>query len=121
MVRAHSPAPFASRTYHVLDVSAVHRLRGGRAALDVTVGRMEPTPSENAHIAVDDLLTVVATAADDLTTFHAALSQARIAQLPPYPRATVMLTVRIIDHLKTVEQELRDVMTALGLSKSPRS
>jgi hypothetical protein len=82
---------------------------------------MEPTPAETVHLAIDDLLAVVAKAADDLQMFHAAVSRARIAPLPPFPRATVTLTASIVDHLQKVEQELREVLTALGLPGSPSS
>jgi hypothetical protein len=75
------------------------------------------SPVETVHAAVDDLLFAVARAADDLQAFHAAVSHAhaRLGPLPPFPRATVALTARIIDHLKDVDEELREVMTALGL------
>jgi hypothetical protein len=82
---------------------------------------MEPTPADTVHLAIDDLLVVVAKAADDLQMFHAALSRARIAPVPPYPRATVTLTSSIIEHLQRVENELREVLTALGLPGSPSS
>ena len=80
----------------------------------------EPTPAETVNVAVDDLLLVVAKTIDDLRTFHAVVSRARIARVPPFPRATVAVTLRIIDHLKEVEHELRDVLTGLGLPESPR-
>ena len=82
---------------------------------------MEPTPAETVHVAIDDLLAVVAKAADDLKMFHDAVARARIAPLPPFPRATVTLTSSIIDHLQKVEQELREVLKALGLPGSPSS
>jgi hypothetical protein len=61
---------------------------------------MDPTPADAAHEALDGLLVVVAKAADDLKTFHAAVSQARLAPLPPFPRAAMMMTVRVVDHLR---------------------
>jgi hypothetical protein len=82
---------------------------------------MEPTPAETVHLAIDDLLAVVAKAADDLHMFHAAVSRARIAPVPPFPRATVALTSNIIGHLKKIEDELREVLMALGLPESPNS
>jgi hypothetical protein len=82
---------------------------------------MEPTPTETVHLAIDDLLTVVAKAADDLQLFHAAVSRARIAELPPFPRATVTLTSSVIEDLQKVEHQLREILTALGLSGSPAS
>jgi len=79
----------------------------------------EPTPAEIVRVAIDDLLLVVAKAADDLRTFHAAVSRARIAPLPPFPRATVAVTSSIIKKLQQVDEELREVLIALGLSQSP--
>jgi hypothetical protein len=52
--------------------------------------------------------------AEDLHAFHDALAKARIAPLPPFPRATLVVTERIIDDLKRVERDLRDVLVALG-------
>ena len=79
----------------------------------------EPTPEDTVHVAIDDLLTVVDKAADDLRMFHTAVSQAQIAPLPPFPRATVVLTLRIVEHLRTIEEELREVLEALGLAEPP--
>ena len=79
----------------------------------------EPTPAETVHVAVDDLLAVVANAAEDLQAFHAALSHARIAPVPPFPRATVVLTLRVMTQLRRIEEELREVLVALGLPGSP--
>ncbi len=79
----------------------------------------EPTPADTVQLAIDDLLAVVAKTADDLRAFHAAVSRARVASMPPFPRATVVLTVRIIDHLRKTEEELREVLLALGLADSP--
>jgi hypothetical protein len=77
---------------------------------------MEPTPSEIVHSAVDALLLVVAKSAEDLNAFHAAVGKARSSGLPPFPRATVVVAERIIDNLKLVEQDLRDMLVDLGLS-----
>ena len=85
------------------------------------ISGMEPTPAETVHLAIDDLLAVVAKAADDLHMFHTAVSRARIAPLPPFPRATVALTSSIIERLRKVEHDLREVLTALGLPESPGS
>jgi hypothetical protein len=82
---------------------------------------MEPTPAETVHLAIDDLLVVVAKTADDLRLFHSTVSRARIAPLPPFPRATVTLTLSIIEHLQKAEHQLREVLTALGLPESPSS
>jgi hypothetical protein len=75
---------------------------------------MDPTPAEIVHAAIDTLLLVVATSAEDLHAFHDALAKARIAPLPPFPRATLVVTERIVDDLKRVERDLRDVLVALG-------
>jgi hypothetical protein len=79
----------------------------------------EPTPADIVHVAIEDLLLVVARAADDLRMFHATVSRARIAPLPPFPHASVAMTLRVIKNLHLVEQELRDVLIALGLPESP--
>jgi hypothetical protein len=41
----------------------------------MVVAMDEPTPADTVHVAIDDLLTVVAKAADDLRMFHTAVSQ----------------------------------------------
>jgi len=79
----------------------------------------EPTPADTVQVAIDDLLAVVAKTAEDLRAFHATVSHARVASMPPFPRATVVLTVRIIDHLTETEEQLREVLQALGLTNSP--
>jgi hypothetical protein len=75
---------------------------------------MDPTPAEIVHAAIDALLLVVAQSAEDLHTFHDVVAKARIAPLPPFPRASLVITERIIDDLKRVERDLRDVLVALG-------
>ena len=80
-------------------------------------GMEEPTPAEVVHAALDALLDVVAASADDLRRFHDAVAKARLAPLPPFPRASVLLTKHIIEHLTLVDQELDDVLTALGVTK----
>ena len=85
----------------------------------MVVAMDEPTPANTVRVAIDDLLTVVAKAADDLRMFHTAVSKAHIAPLPPFPRATVVLTLRIVEHLKTIEEELQEVLEALGLPEPP--
>lgn len=80
----------------------------------------EPTSADAAHAAVDALLQVVAQSARDLQAFHDVLARARVAPLPPFPRATVLLTERIIDRLAKVDGELEEVLVALGLER-PRS
>lgn len=76
---------------------------------------MDPTPAEIVHAALDALLTVVAKSADDLRSFHDVVAKARLAPLPPFPRATVVMTERIVEHLTKVDKELREVLGALGL------
>jgi hypothetical protein len=77
---------------------------------------MEPTPAEIVHDAIDALLLVVAKSAEDLNAFQAAVAQARLGPLPPFPRATLGTAERIIDHLKRVEQDLRELLVNLGLA-----
>jgi hypothetical protein len=80
---------------------------------------MEHDPAEKMiHTALDDLLQVVDRSANDLRAFHTTVSRARFDQLAPFPRASLALTTRVIDHLKTVEQDLWEVLTALGLNPS---
>jgi hypothetical protein len=77
---------------------------------------MDPTPAEIVHTAIDELLFVVAKSAEDLHAFHDAVAKARIAPLPPFPRITLVVTERIVNDLKRVEGDLRDVLIALGLA-----
>ena len=76
---------------------------------------MEPTTEETVHLAVDDLLAVVAKTAEDLQLFHQAVSHARLLPETPFPRATVILTSNIIEQLRSVEHQLLEVLAALGL------
>ena len=78
---------------------------------------MDPTPSEIVHTALDTLLTVVGKSADDLRSFHDAVAKARLAPLPPFPRATVVMTEQIVEQLTKVERDLREVLVALGLEE----
>jgi hypothetical protein len=78
---------------------------------------MEPTPNEVVHAALDTLLEVVGKSADDLRLFHARVAKARSAPLPPFPRATVALTERIVDRLTKIDQDLEEVLIALGLAR----
>ena len=80
---------------------------------------MDPAPAETVHVAIDDLLVVVAKAADDLRMFHDTVARAKINPLPPFPRTTVSLTLTVIERLRKVELELREVLRALGLPDSP--
>jgi hypothetical protein len=79
----------------------------------------EPTPVDAANAAVDALLQVVAQSADDLRRFHDVLAHARRSSLPPFPRATLMLTEHIIDHLAKVDTGLEKVLLALGQNLPP--
>lgn len=88
----------------------------GRTALKISYSEaMDPTPSEIVQTALDTLLTVVGKSADDLRSFHDAVAKARLAPLPPFPRTTVVITERIVEQLTKVEQDLREVLVALGL------
>jgi hypothetical protein len=80
----------------------------------------EPTPADVVHAALDALLEVVAASAEDLRLFHEAIAKARLAPLPPFPRVSVLLTKHIIEHLTLVDQELDDVLIALGVPKPSR-
>jgi hypothetical protein len=75
----------------------------------------EPRPVDAANAALDALLGVVAQSLDDLRRFHDVVAHARRSPLPPFPRATVLLTERIIERLTKVETELEEVLLALGL------
>ena len=71
----------------------------------------------DANSALDALLRVVAQSAEDLRRFHDVIAHARRSPLPPLPRASVMLTERIIDRLAQVDNELGEVLLALGLQR----
>jgi hypothetical protein len=75
----------------------------------------ESAATEVVHAALDALLQVIDKSADDLRQFHHAIANARLAPLPPFPRATVVLTERIIERLTKVDMELEKVLMALGL------
>ena len=80
----------------------------------------ESSESDIVHAAIDALLLVVGRSAEDLRAFHDTVSQARMAERPPFPRTAVATTQSIIEHLKTVEEKLQEVVVALGLTHSPR-
>ena len=81
----------------------------------------EPTEPEIVHAALDALLLVVGRSADDLRAFHDTVIKARdVAERPPFPRVAVATTQSIIEHLKTVEEKLQDVMVALGLAHTSK-
>jgi hypothetical protein len=72
--------------------------------------------SDFVHPAVEELLVAVARAADDLRLFHDAVAKATINPAPPFPRTAVAATSRVIKNLKQVDQDLRKVLIALGLT-----
>lgn len=78
----------------------------------------EPTSTEVALAAVDALLRVVDQSARDLREFHDIVARARRSPLPAFPRATVVLTQRIVDKLTTVESELEEVLVGLGIART---
>ena len=80
----------------------------------------ESSDSEIVHAAIDALLLVVGRSAEDLRAFHDAVSKVRMTEHPPFPRVAVATTQSIIDHLKTVEEKLQEVIVALGLMHPPR-
>jgi hypothetical protein len=75
----------------------------------------ESATTEVVHPALDALLQVVDKSAGDLRQFHSVIANARLAPLPPFPRATVVLTERIIERLTQVDKELEKLLMALGL------
>jgi hypothetical protein len=77
---------------------------------------MDPKDTAIVNTALDALLAVVARSADDLKRFHDVVAQARLENPPPFPRAAVVTVENIIDHLKTVEERLQEMMVALGLA-----
>lgn len=79
----------------------------------------ESSDSEMVHAAIDALLLVVGRSAEDLRAFHDTVSKARVTDRPPFPRIAVATTQSVIDHLKTVEEKLHEVIVALGLTHSP--
>ena len=81
----------------------------------------EPTSTDVALAAVDALLRVVDQSARDLREFHDVVTRARRSPLPPFPRATVIVTQQIVDKLTTVEGELEEVLLGLGLVRPSRS
>lgn len=81
----------------------------------------QPTSADVALAAVDALLRVVDQSARDLREFHDIVARARLSPLPPFPRATVLLTQRIVDKLATVENELEEVLLGLGIARAPKA
>ncbi len=77
----------------------------------------EPTSTDVALAAVDALLRVVDQSSRDLREFHDIVARASRSSLPPFPRATALVTQRIIDKLTTVESELEEVLLGLGIPR----
>ena len=69
--------------------------------------------------AIATLLVTVARAADDLRLFHDTIAKADIDSAPPFPRTAVAAVSRVLNNLKHVEQDLREILIALGLPKTP--
>ena len=80
----------------------------------------EPGSAEAAHAALDALLRVVEQSAADLRAFHDVVARARLTPLPPFPRATILLTERVIDRLSKVDIELEEILVGLGVARPPR-
>jgi hypothetical protein len=78
---------------------------------------MELTSAEIVHAAIDELLVVVGKSAEDLRLFHDVVGKARTEPLPPFQRTTLVVTQRIVEDLKRVESDLRDVLVALGVAR----
>jgi len=119
-VRSDDPPPPAIRQPPPMATAPVIRhLIGHDGSPMQSSGMEEPTPAEVVHAALDALLDVVAASAEDLRRFHDAVAKARLAPLPPFPRASVLLTKHIVEHLTLVDQELEDILIALGVTRTP--
>jgi hypothetical protein len=81
---------------------------------------MDTEESVVLNAAVDGLLAVVERSAGDLRAFHDAVAHARRTNAAPFPRVAVVTAESIIDHLKTVEEKMQEVMVALGLTTTAR-
>ena len=68
--------------------------------------------------AIATLLVTVARAADDLRLFHDTVAKANIGPAPPFPRTAVAAVSRVLSNLKHVEQDLREILIALGLPET---
>lgn len=75
----------------------------------------DPTAPAIVNDAISALLVVVARSADDLRRFHDVVSKAHLAPLARFPGQTMLTTERIVNDLKRVEEDLRQVLVALGL------
>ena len=69
--------------------------------------------------AIATLLVTVARAADDLRLFHDTVAKANVGPEPPFPRTAVAAVSRVLSNLKHVEQDLREILIALGLPETP--
>jgi hypothetical protein len=67
------------------------------------------------HAALDALMQVLAKSADDLRNFHDALARLRKEGKVPFPRTVVATTENVVQHLTTVEDQLRKLTVAAGL------
>ncbi|HUK33105.1 MAG TPA: hypothetical protein VLV86_04280 [Vicinamibacterales bacterium] len=80
----------------------------------------EPTSAEVVHAALEGLLEVIATSSEDFRLFHDAISKARLTPLPSFPREAVVLTESIAEKLTRVDQELEELVLALGVPRPTR-
>jgi hypothetical protein len=80
----------------------------------------ESTPAEVVHAALEALLEIIATSAKDFRLFHDAISKAGLTPLPSFPREAVVLTQSIAERLTKVDQELEELVMALGVPKPTR-
>jgi hypothetical protein len=78
---------------------------------------MDQSASDLVQIAIDGLLLAVKKSAEDLNAFHATVTEVRSRATPPFPRATVIVAERVIDDLRRVEQDLRNVLVDFGVSR----
>lgn len=77
----------------------------------------EHTPAAVVHAALEGLLEIIARSSDDLRLFHDTISKARLAPTPSFPRAAVVLTESITKRLTRVDQELEELVIALGVPR----
>ena len=75
----------------------------------------DPSAPAVVNDAISALLAVVDRSAADLRRFHDVVSKSRRGTMTPFPRQTVVTTERIVNDLKRVEEDLRQVLGALGL------
>jgi hypothetical protein len=80
----------------------------------------ESTPAEVVHAALEGLLEILDTSAQDFLLFHDTISKARLTPTPSFPRAAVVLTESITKRLTKVDQELEELVMALGVPRPTR-